>query len=96
MKKKMLYKDAFREIKKSFGRFFSIFAISALGVAFFAGVTSSSDAMKYNADLYFDHTNYQDFHLLSTIGFTEEDAKELAKMSDVDQVLKVKSLPHKK
>lgn len=91
MKKKMLYKDAFREIKKSFGRFFSIFAISALGVAFFAGVTSSSDAMKYNADLYFDHTNYQDFHLLSTIGFTEEDAKELAKMSDVDQVLKVKS-----
>ena len=46
MKKKALLKDTLREIRKSFGRFFSIFAIVGIGVAFFAGVRDSVPVMK--------------------------------------------------
>ena len=50
MKQKALLKDTLREIRKSFGRFFSIFAIVGIGVAFFAGVRDSVQVMKNTAD----------------------------------------------
>ena len=56
MKKKALLKDTLREIRKSFGRFFSIFAIVGIGVAFFAGVRDSVPVMKNTADTYFDES----------------------------------------
>ena len=36
--KNALFKDTIREIKKTFGRFISIFGIVLVGVAFFVGV----------------------------------------------------------
>ena len=39
---KSVFKDLIREIKGSLGRFISIMAITAIGAAFFAGVTASS------------------------------------------------------
>lgn len=41
--KKSVFKDFIREIKGSLGRFFAIMAIVAIGVAFFAGITASSN-----------------------------------------------------
>ena len=43
--KKSVFKDFIREIKGSLGRFFAIMAIVAIGVAFFAGITASSNDM---------------------------------------------------
>ena len=74
---RMLIKDTLREIRKSLGRFFSIFAIVAIGVAFFAGVKASAPIMKSTADSYFDDYNLMDIRLLSTLGFTEDDVKEI-------------------
>lgn len=74
---KALHKDIFREIKKSFGRFFSIFAIVFIGVAFFSGVNSSSYIMKYSADKYYDEYNFMDFRLLSKDGFTIEEVEKI-------------------
>ena len=51
--KSPILKDTFREIKKSFSRFISIFAISAIGVAFFAGISASAPDMKASADAYY-------------------------------------------
>ena len=51
---KTVIKDTFREIKGSFGRFFAIFAIVAIGVSFFAGITASSSDMRYSSDSYYD------------------------------------------
>lgn len=70
MKKKALLKDTLREIRKSFGRFFSIFAIVGIGVAFFAGVRDSVPVMKNTADTYFDDYNFMDLKIMSTIGMT--------------------------
>lgn len=75
--KKTVFKDIFREIKSSFGRFFAIFAIVAIGVAFFAGVTASSSDMKHSSDRYYDDYNLMDLRLVSSIGFDAEDIEAI-------------------
>ena len=52
---KSVFKDLIREIKGSLGRFISIMAITAIGAAFFAGVTASSGDMKRSLDNYYDN-----------------------------------------
>ena len=49
---KTVIKDTFREIKGSFGRFFAIFAIVAIGVSFFPGITASLFYMRYSSVSY--------------------------------------------
>lgn len=90
--KKTLLKDTFREIKKSFGRFFAIFAIVAIGVAFFAGVKSGAPIMKYSADKYYDDYNLMDFRVLSTMGLTEDDVDEIRKIEGVKGVFPTYSI----
>ena len=53
----VLFKDFFKEIKNTFNRFISIFAIVALGVGLFAGLKVSSRVMKKSADAYYDGLN---------------------------------------
>lgn len=81
-----LWKDTLREIKKTLGRFFSIFAIVAIGVAFFAGVKASVPDMKYTADAYFDEYNLLDFRIVSTVGFTKEDVQAIREVKGVEGV----------
>ena len=50
MKKKALKKDFYMEIRKSMGRFLSIFFIVAIGCAFFAGIRSSEPDMRYSGE----------------------------------------------
>jgi len=47
-------KDFYMEIRRSLGRFLSIFFIVALGVAFFSGIRSSEPDMRATGDAYFD------------------------------------------
>lgn len=84
--KKALVKDTIREIKKSFGRFLSIFAIVGIGVAFFAGVKEGAPVMKYSADKYFDEYNLMDIRVVSPIGLTPEDVSEIRKINGVKGV----------
>ena len=75
MKKKALKKDFYMEIKKSLGRFLSIFFIVALGVSFFAGIRASEPDMRLSGDEYFDEWNLADMKIVSTMGLTEKDAE---------------------
>ena len=86
MKKSALRKDTMREIRKSLGRFLSIFAIVAIGVAFFAGVKASVPVMKGSADHYFDEYNLMDLKIQSTIGMTKEDADAIRDIDGVEGV----------
>ena len=83
---KSVWKDLFREIKRTFGRFIAIFAIVAIGVAFFAGVTASSNDMKNSTDHYYDDYNMSDLRLLSSIGFNEDDIKAIRAVDGVNGV----------
>lgn len=87
-----LLKDILREVNKSFGRFFAIFAIVMIGVAFFAGITAASGDMKYSADRYFDVSNLYDLNILSTSGFTREDLEEIEKTPGVRDIAAYRSV----
>ena len=82
-----ILKDTFREIWKTKSRFFSIFGIAAIGVAFFAGVCASAPTMAYNADLYFDEHQLMDIRVLSNFGITDADVDEIKKIDGLDGVM---------
>lgn len=81
-----VFKDLIRQIKKTFGRFFAIFAIVAIGVAFFAGITASSNDMKHSTDVYYDEYNMSDLRILSSIGFNDEDIEAIRGVEGVNGV----------
>ncbi|MBE6053152.1 MAG: FtsX-like permease family protein [Clostridium sartagoforme] len=90
--KSAFFKDVIRDIKRSKGRFFSIFAIIALGVAFFSGIKVAPIDMKGTADKYYDDNNLMDLTLYSTLGFTDEDIEEIKKVDGVQDVFPTYSL----
>ena len=73
MNKKALRKDFYMEIRRSLGRFLSIFFIVAIGCAFFSGIRASEPDMRYSGDEYFDNKNMMDIQVISTMGLSEED-----------------------
>lgn len=83
-------KDTIYEIRNTFGRFFSIFMIVAIGVAFYAGITASAPTMKYSADHYFDQYDLADIRLTSTLGVTKSDITEIKNVKGVKGVYGVK------
>ena len=87
-----LNKDFIRDILNSKGRFLSIVAIVALGVAFFIGVKSSPIVMKTSSDKYYDDNNLMDIRLVSTLGLTEDDVNEIKKIDGVDGIFPTYSM----
>lgn len=85
MKKKALRKDFYMEIRKSMGRFLSIFFIVAIGCAFFAGIRSSEPDMRYSGDAYFDRKNLMDLQVISTMGLTDEDVEAIEKLDGIER-----------
>ena len=75
--KSALFKDIIREIKRTKSRFFSIFAIIALGAGFFAGLKAACPDMLATQESYFRDNNLMDIHLLSTYGFDDGDIEAI-------------------
>lgn len=86
MRKIALMKDAYREIKKSLGRFFSIMLIVALGVAFLAGIKVSSPMMRDTTDQYMDDYGMMDVSVLSTVGIEEADIETISQLEQVESI----------
>lgn len=84
MKKRALRKDFFMEIRRSPGRFLSIFFIVAIGCAFFSGIRSAEPDMRYSGDAYFDHRNLMDIQVISTMGLTEDDIEAIKNVEGVE------------
>lgn len=82
-----LQKDTLREIRRTLSRFLSIFAIVALGVAFFAGIKATASDMRLTGDRYFDEYKLMDIKLLSTMGFDEEDVRAIRSVEGVAEML---------
>ena len=86
MKKRALRKDFYMEIRRSLGRFLSIFFIVAIGCAFFSGIRASEPDMRYSGDAYFDNKNMMDLRIISTMGLTEDDVKAASKAEGIGHV----------
>lgn len=85
-KKKALNKDIRVEVRKSLGRYISIFLIVALGVAFFSGLRSTESDMRYTGDAFADRNNQMDLRVISTMGLTDDDVEALSKLDGVSGV----------
>lgn len=81
-----LFKDTFREIKKSKGRFLSVFAIITLGVSFFTGIKVASPVMEVTADKYYDQNNLMDLTVVSNLGLTDKDINSISKIDGISNV----------
>ncbi|MDR1892601.1 MAG: hypothetical protein LBQ48_06300, partial [Oscillospiraceae bacterium] len=80
--KSAYYKDCARQVIRTWNRFFAILVISAMGVAFFAGLRASGPDMRASADEYYDERRFFDYRLLSNIGFSDEDAVAVKRAID--------------
>lgn len=84
---KILFKELWRSIRRTATRFLSILAIVAVGTGFFAGVKASCPDMELTAKHYFEDTRLMDLHLLSTLGFTQEEIQAIAARDGVRGVM---------
>ncbi|MDR1805173.1 MAG: FtsX-like permease family protein [Clostridium sp.] len=90
---KVLFKDVMRTIGRSKARFFSVLAIVALGIAFFAGMNVTPDNMLKTADDYFLQTNLMDVSVISTAGITDGDIYAImTKNKQVQSFMAVKTV----
>lgn len=76
-------KDFYMEIRRSPGRFLSIFLIVALGVAFFSGIRASEPSMRITGDAYFDDADLMDIKGVSNLGITEDDVRAIEEVEGV-------------
>lgn len=84
MKKNILRKDFIMEIRRTRGRFISIFFIVALGVAFYSGIRASEPSMRISGDAYFDSENLMDIKVMGTLGLTKDDVKAIEKTKGIE------------
>ena len=82
----LIFKNSFRKIWKSKGRFLSLILIVILGTSFFAGVRETASDMIKTLDNYYDETNLYDFKIVSTMGLTDDDLKSLEEIEGIEEV----------
>ena len=81
-----LFKDTLRTIERTRSRFFSIVAIVALGISFFAGMNATAPDMLDTAAQYLKDTNTMDIGITSTVGLSEEDLQTLSSINGVEAI----------
>ena len=79
-------KNLLREIKRTFTKFLSLFAICALGVAFFAGIRATSPDMKEAGDRLYNTYNLSDISVISTSGLTADNIRDLESIEGIQAV----------
>ncbi len=82
--KSIMFKSTLREIKDSFGRWFAIFAIIALGVGFFCGLKVCKSAFLETGNTYLEEHEFFDYQLISTLGLETTDVENISKLPEVE------------
>lgn len=86
MKNKLL-KHIFMKIKDNYKRFLSLLCMALLGVGFYAGIQAASPDMIKTLDNFYDENNVYDIEVVSNLGLTKEDVKELSKVKNIEKVV---------
>ena len=81
------WKDTFKEIIKSFGRYLSLIIITALGSSSVVGILATSIDMRAAADKMYKQSNLYDIQIKSTTGFSGDDISALRDVSGVGVVM---------
>lgn len=86
-KKNAIRKNVLREVLRTKSRFFAIFAIIGISVGFFSGLKSASPSMLKTSLTYLEDHALMDIRLVSTVGFDDEDIRDLSGLDYVDSVM---------
>lgn len=86
IKKKMLWKDIFKSLSKSKGRFISIMGLMLLGSFALVGLKVSGPDMRATGDTYFSDLNTADLTIISDMGLDETDQKMINQTKDHKQI----------
>ena len=86
IKKNALRKDFYMEIRKSMGRFLSIFFIVSLGASLFVGIAATEPDMVLSGDAYADENKLMDLKVVSTYGLTEDDLEVIGRLPAIESV----------
>ena len=89
MKNKSFLKMMGRSIKGSLSRFVAIVGITALGAGFLAGLMATSPDMKESSNEFFESLNLYDYYVQSTLGFSEENIKEIKNEPYIKDVMAI-------
>lgn len=81
---KILITDALRTIERTAPRFFSIIAIVALGISFFAGMNAAAPDMQDTLTAYMESSNAMDIQIISTAGITDNDIAVIGSVTGVE------------
>lgn len=84
---KALFREFLRCIWRTKKRFFSIIAITGLGISVFTGVKATGPDMEATADQYFNDNNLMDIRVVSTIGFSGADIDVIRNIDSVEAVM---------
>ena len=88
----MLYKNAFKKIRKSLGRYISLLIIIMVGVGFFSGVQASPIDIVRVADRYYKSNSLMLFKIVSTMGLTDDDVAVIKGIDGVQDAIPSYSL----
>ncbi len=81
----MIYKNAFKKIKKSLGRYLSLLLIVLVGVGFYSGIEITAPDIKNVTNTYYQDMKLFDGKVVSTFGLTEQDRAALEGLDLVDK-----------
>ncbi len=88
----LLYKNTLIKIKKSLGRFLSLFTIVLVGIGFYAGIRESAPDIIVSLTQYNKEHKLMDFQIVSTMGLTQDDVAVLEGLDKVEEVIPSYSL----
>lgn len=84
--KNPMFKSTLLEIKNSFGRWFAILAIVALGVGFFSGLKVCKEAFLETGNTYLQAHSFFDYKLISPFGLDDKDITAISEAEGVASV----------
>lgn len=76
--------SVFRTVKESLGRYIAIMAIIALGVGFYSGLSLTMPSFMLTGRKYIDERKMFDFRIMSDIGFTEDELRQIRELDTVE------------
>ena len=89
---KSFYKNIFRTIKQSLGRYLAILGITFLGSMMFSGLLSTSPSMTKTSDSYFSNANLFDIKIISNSMFSNKELVKISNQKNVKKILKTSLL----
>lgn len=89
---KSFYKNIFRTIKQSLGRYLAILGITFLGSMMFSGLLSTSPNMTKTSDSYFSNANLFDIKIISNSMFSNKELIKISNQKNVKKILKTSLL----